>query len=836
MLELGRHLFASTSPKGPLAVEGLRLWSAGSARDEARLIARDVRRRVLEGVAPGDIAVAWRELGAEARWLTEALAELGVPVRLPWGEPLALAGPVRLALELPLLVEDGFPADRVAELVSSRYAPPLSRGAPEAPATLLALAAVRDDRLGASRSKGAYDIRLEALARRLEPLPSQVRPRETKRAHEARVLRERCLLLMESCRRIPEQGTALELLGAWWQAVRRLGLLDSESAWEAPTDEGLGPLALEARTRDDAARVALVARVRELERTLNVVEGGPRMKRRAFGRWLQDVMRDVYLPARGSASGAVEVLDVRELAGRTFDHVLLGGLAEGRFPGREAPNPLLGDAERHALDKHLGRDVFRLTGGEFEDRAPWRLTEDRLLFASALAAARVSVSLSFSVESPGGQEQAPSAFLEEVRRLTRLDWETRSLPAIAPLDEVLTHAELRQRVVLESQPSFLERLRVSAPDPARHVLRHRFEGAPWLASAREMVQVEVERLHFFGDTGRIAGRHTGAVDDPALSEALREMFRFDAQRPLSASSLARFGNCGFQGFLSYGLKVPEPEQPGEDFDRRGQGVFWHRVLEEFFKRLKERGLLGRGHEELPEGMLDAVLKEVQDDFEKKHYVGHPALWRLARERAKNMVRRILLDERRGLPFAKLEPAGFELRFGPRNPEEGWSEVTLRVGEETIHFEGSIDRLDRGGGQMGVIDYKSGKLSTSELAKKLLKSDFQLPLYLHAARESGHVETRQAAWFSLRTGDVIHLEDVLEKNGVVLEELLATEPEVRSKLAAEDKPNLSNAVETLVRTVRAGTFAMRPKDCGNCGYQAVCRITERRLVMEEGGHE
>ena len=69
--------------------------------------------------------------------MADALAELGVPVRLPWGEPLALAGPVRLALDLPLLVEDGFPAERVAELVSSRYAPMLSRGAPDAPATLL---------------------------------------------------------------------------------------------------------------------------------------------------------------------------------------------------------------------------------------------------------------------------------------------------------------------------------------------------------------------------------------------------------------------------------------------------------------------------------------------------------------------------------------------------------------------------------------------------------------------------------------------------------------------------------------------------------------------------
>ncbi|KFA90167.1 PD-(D/E)XK nuclease family protein [Archangium violaceum] len=836
MVELGRHLFSPRAAKDVLkdAVEGLRMWSAGSVRDEARLIARDVRRKVSEGVPPGSIAVAWRDLGSEARWVADALGELGVPVRLPWGEPLALAGPVRLALDLPLLVEDGFPAERVAELVSSRYAPALSRGAPAAPATLLTLAAVRDDRLGATRGKGAYDLRLESLARRLEPLPDQVRKKEQQRAHEARVLRERCLFLLESCRRIPEQGRVSELLAAWWQVVRRLGLLDSEGALEATSEEGLGALVLDARARDDAARAALAQRVRELERTLAAVGGGPRLKRRTFGRWLQDMMRDVHLPARGPATGAVEVLDVRELEGRTFEHVFIGGLAEGRFPGREAPNALLGDTERIALNKHLGRDIFRLTGGEFEDRAPWRLTEDRLLFASVLAAAGETVSLSFAVEGQGGQEQAPSTFLEEVRRLTGTSWEARSLPAIVSLDEVLTEAELRQRVVLESLA--LQRLRVSTPDPARNVLQRHFEGAPWLVSAKEMVQVEIERLHFFGDTRKRAGRYTGAVEDPALGEAIREAFRFNEERPLSASALARFGNCGFQGFLSYGLKVPEPEQPGEEFDRRGQGVFWHRVLEEFFKRLKERKLLGRGLEEIPETLLDEVLDEVREHFEQRHYVGHPALWRLARERAKNMVRRILMDERRGLPFERFEPAGFELRFGPRNPAEGWKDVTLQVGEDVIHFEGTIDRLDMADGEVGVIDYKSGRLSKSELKKKLLDSDFQLPLYLYAARASGHRNTRNAAWFSLRTGDVIYLSDVLEKDAVELEELLSTEPQVRERLAAEAKPNLANAVEALVNTVRAGQFAMRPKDCGSCGYRAVCRITERRLVEEEGAHE
>ena len=823
LAELGRHLFSPRVARGALAATAagtLRMWSVATAQDEARQIARDVRRLMSEGVSPERIAVAWRELGAEARWLAEALEELGVPVRLPRGEPLALTGPVRLALGLPLLVEDGFPAEPMAELVSSRYAPSLSRGAPDAPATLFTFAAVRDDRLGAMRGRGAYDIRLEALARRMVAAKDP-------HAHAVRVLRERCSRLMEACRRIPEEGSALELLGAWWRVVLQLGLQDTEGSLEPREEGSLSAHALEARARDDAARQALRFRAGELERSLRKAGGGPKLSRRLFGRWLVDAMRDMYLPARGPSSGAVEVLDIRELPGRTFGYLFLAGMTEGRFPGHEAANPLLGDADRAGLNQHLRREAFRLTGGEFEDRAPWRLTEDRLLFASALVAAEERVSLSYAAAGTGGQEQVPSAFLEEVRRLTGMTWAVRSLMPVPPLDDVLTEAELRQRVALETMAP--ARLRVTEPDVAGPILRRRFETEAWFAAAHELARVEYERLHFFSNPSSRVGPYTGEVDGPGLREALRETFRFDITKPLSASALARFGNCGFQGFLAYGLKVTEPDTPGEEFDARGRGTFWHRVVEEVFLRLKQKGLLGKELKEIPDAVLDEALTDAVRYFEERYHVGHPALWRLAKERARAMVRRILADERRGLPFERYVPEGFELKFGPGADEDPWQNVFLYAGDEAIYFEGKIDRLDKAAEDVGVIDYKSGRLDKRALRERLLSSDFQLPLYLYAARVSGHKEARNAAWFSLRTGAALHLSDVLSPEEV--EGMLSTDPSVRSKLAEEGGLNLANAVEGLVRAAREGRFAMRPKDCGGCGYRAVCRITERRVVEE-----
>ncbi|MBF5041473.1 PD-(D/E)XK nuclease family protein [Aggregicoccus sp. 17bor-14] len=817
---LARALFDLRAAPGSLRPEGaLSLWSAGSAQEEARLVAREVRRILLEGTAPESIAVAARAPGPELQAVAEALRELGVAVLAPHAEPLEQAGAVRLALELPLLVEEGFPVERVAALLDARYAAALVAHGPEAPATLLSEAGVRDDRVGALGARGAYEVRLEALARR--------HAREPLRAHAVRLLKERCLRLIALVRALPAEGPAAELLEAWWACVRALGLTDTEGPFEP---SALGALALDARARDDAARAALELRVAELRRALALSGGGPRLTRAALARWLRASVRDVRLPARGEAARAVELLEVGALGGRSFEHLFVMGLQEGHFPRRGAPNPVLGDSERAELNRLLGREAFRLTGGEFEERTVWQLAEDRLLFAGALAASTGTLTLSHAVASPGGQEQPASPFLEEVERLSGLRALPRTLAPIPALGEVLTEGELRQRVALEALAPV--RLRASAPHPAAALWARRFAQEPWFEEARAHAAAEEERLRFFGEPSRAPGPFSGAVDAEDLRTVLEAMFSFSAERPLSASTLGRFGNCAFRGLLSYGLRIPEPPLAPEELDPRARGTFWHKVMEELFARLAAEGLLGRPLEEVPEALLDAALEAAAGAIVSRGPVGHPALWRLARERARAMARRILSRAPRGLPFPALTPEAFELKFGPGAPDPAWAQVGLEGegGEAPIHFEGKIDRLDTGA-EVGVLDYKSGLLdSPRELREQLLSTDFQLPLYLFAARASGRERARRAGWLSLRTGETTYLSELL--SDAELEDLLSTDPAVRARVAQEGGLNLSNAVRDLVRSLRQGRFPARPKACGDCGYRAVCRISARRLPAGE----
>jgi ATP-dependent helicase/nuclease subunit B len=222
-------------------------------------------------------------------------------------------------------------------------------------------------------------------------------------------------------------------------------------------------------------------------------------------------------------------------------------------------------------------------------------------------------------------------------------------------------------------------------------------------------------------------------------------------------------------------------------------------------------------------------------MERSGHVGHPALWRLGRDRARAMVRRVLGRELKGLPFDGHSPAHTELSFGKATSPERWRNVALPTDDGTppIHLEGKIDRVDSAPGSLGLVDYKSSKVAPATVqADRLLETEFQLPLYLYAARRAGSPEVR-AAWLSLKTGDALEMGEVLAQGlDQSLDELLSVDPAVRHKVREAGGKNLANAVQDKVRQWRAGEFPARPDECRFCAFQAVCRISDRRLV--EGG--
>lgn len=830
--ELGERLF-STNPVKHASSSELFGFSAGSVRGEAYELARRARAFVDHGAAPEEIVIAFRDLSSEAGWVAEAIEELGLRARYRLGAPLFSTTVGRLALELPRLLEEHFPADFVARLLESRYAPAVSQGLPQGIAAWLARASVRDDLIGARDGKGAYQVRLSALAERHEAGGS------LERARAARKVGSAVEKLKAITSKLPEEAPAAELLACWRKALVELGLFTAVRRGEAREEEGslLGRAVSRALARDQAALEALEELSTELAAAFEQAGlSKQRTSRAAFHRWLFDAAGDFNLANRGPKAGAVRVLDLRELPGARARHVLVGGLVDGRFPGRNQPRALLPDEDRAKINSILGREVFRLSAGEGEARITWRLAEDRFLLHQALGAAEETITFSFAQTGATGQQQLASPFLDELARVAGLSLEHVPDRAVVPLDAVACEAKLRERVTLEALAPL--ELRSSEPDPARELLKKRFAGEPWFEEASALAAIEEERLRYFTQESLPPGQYTGRVDAEKACSELESALSFGPERPLSASQLGRFGNCAFQGFLSHGLGLIAEDPVGEELDGRGRGSYWHSVLEKLFSRLEKADLLGRSLEQLPPQLIEEVLDEAGEQYAEREHPGHPALWPLQRERARNMVRELLATPTNGLPFEGHRPKHTELLFGKSEAPSGWRQIVLPASEEgetPVHFSGSIDRLDQAPGAAAIIDYKSGKLEKlSELTEALVATSFQLPLYLYAARTAGLKGQLRAAWLNLKEAKVVDFQEVLDEAGLTLEELLATSADARAQLANEHKPNFANAVHGLLKTLRRGEFPARAKSCEYCSFGAVCRTSERRLLEEDEG--
>src|SRR5205814_1497933 len=146
---------------------------------EARMVARQVKTLLLDGVAAEDVVVSVRELAPYADLLREVFDEYGIPVDVEGTEPLLRHPLVALLLKAIRLPEDDWPfADVTALLRSSFLRPDWPEARFDDNVPLLSEALLR--LLGEPRGRDAY---LEAVRRWATEKP---RGLEDEQAEESR--------------------------------------------------------------------------------------------------------------------------------------------------------------------------------------------------------------------------------------------------------------------------------------------------------------------------------------------------------------------------------------------------------------------------------------------------------------------------------------------------------------------------------------------------------------------------------------------------------------------------------------------------------------------------
>jgi len=511
--------------------------------------------------------------------------------------------------------------------------------------------------------------------------------------------------------------------------------------------------------------------------------------------------------------GGVDVLPLESLGQRSFAFLGVAGLDAASLP-RRAPPPLLGDEERQAIHGVLGRLAVPSLVGSGDARSSLTEALDRWRLGRALASAgRVVVTRR---RSAGG---APADVVQRLLAVTGARERDTSQEGVPLLEHAPGPSWARLRLALEA--SVAPDLRSERPDPVAAAALASVAGAPWLEEARALAHIEAERLRV-GAGLQPPGAHSGGLGaDEEVRAAVEARLGGSPASPLSSTSLTALANCPFQGLSRKVLGLEPSEEGSEELDARARGQFLHQVLEELVNRLLALGLVDADPATLPEDLVPAAVAAAASAYARSEPTGHPRLWALAQTRARRMLERLLRTGKL-YPFAGLRPVATEEPFGPD------LELPAALpGERPVYFRGKLDRVDRGPGGTGVIDYKSSKRRDRARAE-LLVTDFQLPLYLLALQARGERPPFRAGWLSLKTLELLPLDP--EITGP-LEAFLATDAASR---AAANGPNLASSVQSVLAEPRQGLFPVRPRDCGFCPLGSVCRISERRAPQGAEG--
>jgi hypothetical protein len=241
--------------------------------------------------------------------------------------------------------------------------------------------------------------------------------------------------------------------------------------------------------------------------------------------------------------------------GLSFDHVLVPGLVERKFPALARPDPLLSDEERSEL--------ARATSRPLAEKVFPRPDEERLLFeAGADAARRRLTLLAARRDASLDRDRTPSQFFTravdafEGRPVETRDYSSERRPDALRATRLGVHGE--ERPPLDAAEARLRALRLHGPATLA------------LAFSPLARALEAARLRDRNEYGP----HEGRIRDPTLLAGIAECV---SANPLSPSAIETFAKCPYRFFFQRILRVRAFDEAGErgEVDDLGRGALFH---------------------------------------------------------------------------------------------------------------------------------------------------------------------------------------------------------------------------------------------------------------------
>ena len=220
--------------------------------------------------------------------------------------------------------------------------------------------------------------------------------------------------------------------------------------------------------------------------------------------------------------------------------------------------------------------------------------------------------------------------------------------------------------------------------------------------------------------------NAGAISVHKTAEVTSRLLQI-AERGISPTALSIYLRCRLQFYFSQVLRISEPEQVSETIDAATLGEIVHEALEHTYAPFKNIEITP----DILAGMLPQAIHNVNTSFAAKFNTDELATGKnmLIVKVAENIVKRFLQAEKKyleetglGIGIIMLEEELHSI-IEIKGPADG---AGIRV---KIH--GKADRIDRVGGVVRIIDYKTGRVDAKDLKTESLSglSDKEEPAKL-----------------------------------------------------------------------------------------------------------
>lgn len=316
---------------------------------------------------------------------------------------------------------------------------------------------------------------------------------------------------------------------------------------------------------------------------------------------------------------------------------------------------------------------------------------------------------------------------------------------------------------------------------------------------------------------------------------------------ITPSKLEDYNKCPFLYFCRYVLSAGDVNEVG--FNSLQTGTLVHHVLEEYIERAGKK-LCELEVSQINE-MIEGIVKEYLDSFKGYREMETPHLklkTRILTENLKYVAVRIKEE------FAQSDfvPEKCELYIGG---DDSIPAIRLPVdGETSISVTGSVDRIDRYGDFVRVIDYKTGG-KAFELPDILSGQNMQMLIYLYAVCKNGKFGKRPAGIFYMQASlpygneakdrrmDGFMPEDdnlifAMDKSGEGEYIEQSNKKKYKPQNVTEESfDKIFDFIELKLKqtgkNIADGHFSAAPVDgisgdvCKYCLYSSVCRIEEEK---------